>query len=239
MFVADIQSMTAVDVFRQAANVALSSSRLPAYVSYSTTTSMHYGAVADTISAKIVITNDGIRIVPTVQRDGDEKPAVMSPFPMPGIYDTLSDFTIKVTASLRKPHLVAYALNPRPLKYDTRTAKERGVDSVATFVRGYDIETVDDAAPGTIHLKLQIQEAVKSSYSGWFTDIIIDLATMLPIRVATASPNNGRIIFDYVVIDGHWVIRHLSYHEMIPGAIQLGKVPLDFESDFIDYKFTK
>lgn len=239
MLVADVQNMSSVEVFRQAANVALASTRLPAYVSYTTTTSMHYGAISDTTSARIVITNDGVHVVPTVQREGDEKPAVASPFPMPGIYDTMSDFTLRVKASLRKPHLIAYANNPRPLKYDTRTAKERGVDSVATSVRGYDIEIANDALPGTIHLKLQIQESVKSSYSGWFTDIVIDEASMLPTRVAIASPNDGRVVFDYGVLDGHWVIRHVSYHEMVPGAIQLGKVALDFESDFADYKFTE
>jgi hypothetical protein len=163
-------------------------------------------------------------------------------FPITPTFDALSYFTLSWRVGYHQ-EVTAYVHDVTPLTYTDPSASGQ-FDVVVTKLRAYKAEYAEDSsdAPnGRTHLTLRpLQFVVDKSNPDttfFFDDLYIDNATDLPARVVFEGSNGKQFILDYGSVEGHWVLQHVHYEEILHGPLRVGALHVIADVDYDHYGF--
>lgn len=164
-------------------------------------------------------------------------------FPVTPTFDALSYFQLTWRVTSLHQDLTAYVEEVTPLTYtDPNTSGE--FDVVVTRLRAYKAEYAadsSDAPDGRTHITLSPLQFVVAKANPdttfYFEQLYIDNATDLPTRIVMSGANDKQFILDYQTVEGHWLLRHIHYEEILHGPIHVGNLRVIADVDYNDFGF--
>jgi hypothetical protein len=229
--------MNADLAFQNAANLAYARAATPpAYISYISRThiaipSMHRERDVD--CREVTRTLDNVTYVEDLPRGG--RRFANEAFPLPPSFNAISAFDLRYGMSLRG--VAAFHLsNVHALTY--RHSALADADAVVVSTRGYHVNFAPDSsedARGVRHIlltptKTLLSHAPKNTY--YFSEMTIDNASGLPLRVIYVGANEFRMTVDYAVTGGNWYITRAHLESTLAGPFGLGRVHFLADTEF-------
>lgn len=228
-------AMSAPEVFFASANAAYASHiSPPPYVMYrvhSRLSALHRDQEFD--SEVSVRTKDQVAVV----TDGQSREvSLRDPYPAPPTFDPFSTFDWKVTVSFSR-RLKTRMTNIVPLRYEHQQSV---ADVVARTSKDYVIRFApgSDGADDRIRLVLEPTERMRMRATLWFTDVVIDRATMLPVSATYRQKGQGNafvtLAIEFRPFAGRLFVSSLRYYAT-GAALGFGKVTVDLVCDYGAY----
>lgn len=192
----------------------------------------------DIIRSVSVRTRDDVAVLQDLPKGRTQ---ISHAFPIIPTFDALSYFTL---TGIAKPHdsLEAYVHDVTPLHYEDPKAGQTA-DVVVIRLRAYRATYAPDSsdtADGRTHIKLDPYEFVTAQSRGdalFFSDLVYDNSTKLPVHVGFVGPDDRAFSVDYTTVDGHWVLERTHYEETIFAPLRVGRVHYTIDATFSDYSF--
>ncbi len=161
-------------------------------------------------------------------------------FPISPAFDALAYFTLQWHAD-RHMAVMTRISNVQPLTYDL--SQQSKADVVVMGLRYYKAEYApdsSDAPQGRTHILLRpfafvTQAAPRNSM--YFHELYIDNATGLPAGVGFLGSDGLRLVMDYAMNDGHWIITHTFYEQTIYGPLRIGMVHVVADAAYDGFSF--
>jgi hypothetical protein len=161
-------------------------------------------------------------------------------FPVTPTFDALSYFTLSWRVGAHQD-VTASVHDVTPMTYADPSASR--ADIVVTRLRSYRAQYAPDSsdAPGAqTHVTLAPLDFFKNQYNPdttfYFNDLYIDNASGLPSRVILEGSEGKQFVLDYGSVEGHWVLTHIHYEEVLHGPLRVGR--LHVIADVVYDKFT-
>ncbi len=231
--------------FQRCANTAAATiEQTPAYISYRVTTQVGAPAAGrhrEVIRAVSLRTVDDRAIIQDLPHGRNQ---VGHGFPITPAFDALSFFTLswKIGAHF---DLTSYVHDVTPLRYNG--ASNTTADVVVFRLRQYRAEYASDssdAPDGKTHITLQpydfVKRAVVKPDSTFFlSDLYVDNATDLPVKVRYQGGDDIDFTVDYATLQGHWVVDHAHYEETLHGPLRIGRLHVIADATYDDFRFPK
>ena len=234
--------------FQQAANAAAARyDARPAYVTYVEHTHINAPSIRQTVDVDrsvIVRTADDKAVLQDLPHGAQ---TVGHAFPISPTFDALSYFrlTSKMTAHKR---LSTELTGPYgngdiiPIRFTNVTHAES--DVVVTSLRYYYPRFApdsSDAPDGRMHIQMKALPTLTNDNSSDFyiTDVVIDNATMLPLKVTYEGRGDRRFVLDYEFLGDAWVVRHAFFEETLLGPLNIGRVHFTADATFQDFAFSQ
>jgi hypothetical protein len=230
-----------VELFRLCANAAHDASTAPkaAYVAYHDITRTRVTRHSQSFGVKVTIDNATGNV--TVRSDEGQRSFVARVAqPVAADFDALSDFLFKFNVDDDAKLHFAYAYAVRPLVYTRPPESERKTDAVAYSLKGYQIEYADETRDESLpqyHLKLRPVDDEHRRVIH-FTDLYVDAATKLPVKVVFEGDDATQMVFDYANAAGHLVVQRFFYTRRIYGPAHVIRSTVEIESTFDNVVFT-
>ena len=235
--------MNADLAFQHAANAAaVYAATSPAYVSYISRThitipSMH--RERDVNCSEVTRTKDGFTYIADLPQGS--KRVESSAFPLPPTFNAVSAFDLRYGMSLRG--IATFRLsNIRAMTYNTVMPTDADVVVIST--RGYRVRYAPDSSNdphGLMHILLTpsiraLKEAPKNAY--FFSEMLVDNASGLPIHVSYVGTNDFRMDFTYAFTAGRWAIQRAHLESTIHAPLNIGRVHFLADTIFSDTLFS-
>jgi hypothetical protein len=240
--------LTADAEFRAVANAAFAAwLNQPPYISYRVDVDVDVPAmhtvrhVSRAVEAR---TRDDLAVLQDLPNGQNQ---IGHAFPVPPTFDALSyfrlDFHLGDPVRLHNPLTAVTMLSPapgippQPLRYTDPTPSAPNV-VVVTSLRNYYAQYADDSTDQSVHIVMQALPALTrgNDSSFYLHDIYVDTATDLPTRIVYSGPDTD-FTLDYAVVDGHWLIRHLSYRRSIVAPLHIGQTTFTTEASYGGFTF--
>lgn len=164
-------------------------------------------------------------------------------FPILPTFDALSYFTLTGTVNLHDA-LESYVHDVTPLTYDDPgSAKSNDANVVVIRLRAYRATFASDSSSdpsGKLHLTLEPYQFVEDKASKdnfFFSDLVCDNSTNLPLHVGFQGPDGLAFAVDYTTIGGNWVVGHAHYEQTQFAPMRLGRVHAIVDADYSDFAF--
>ncbi len=161
-------------------------------------------------------------------------------FPVTPTFDALSYFTLSWRVGVHQ-EVSANVHDVTPLEF--KEADTSNADVVVTRLYAYRAVYApdsSDAPDGRTHVTLTPFQFVVNKGNPdttfYFNDLVIDNATGLPSSVTFAG--NGKLFtLDYGKIEGHWMLKHIHYEEILHGPLQIGRLHVIADADYDNFTF--
>jgi hypothetical protein len=169
-------------------------------------------------------------------------------FPVPPTFDALSYFRLDFHLGdpLRRHNPLtavtmlspAPGLPPQPLRYGDPVRSSPDVTVVATTLRNYYAQYADDSNDRIAHILLQPLAALTrgNDSSFYLHDVFVDTATNLPTRIVYSGSDTD-FALDYAVVDGHWLIQHVSYRRSLVAPLHIGQTTFTTDARYSAFAF--
>jgi hypothetical protein len=240
--------LTADAEFRAVANAAFAAwQSQPPYIAYRVDVDVNVPAMRTTRHVSRAVearTRDDLAVLQDLPRGENQ---LGHAFPVPPTFDALSyfrlDFHLGDPVRLHNPLTAVTMLSPapgvapQPLHYTDPVAPGPNV-VVVTSLRNYYAQFADDSSGQLEHIVLQALPALTrgNDSSFYLHDVYVDTASGLPARIVYAGPDT-EFVLDYAIVEGHWLIRHLSYRRSIVAPLHIGQTTFTTEASYGDFAF--
>ncbi|HEX3466796.1 MAG TPA: hypothetical protein VHT05_01720 [Candidatus Elarobacter sp.] len=228
--------IAADEQFRQAANAAAAAfANSPPYIAYRTSVVVdvpsmrQHKVVARQVEAR---TRDDFALLqdlPNGQRQYTHS------FPLIPTFDALSYF--RVTFNGNRRDLLSYVEPGPPLTFkDVRQTST--ADVVVVSLRYYHASYASDTTDAVAHIQMDALPSLTAGNNSDFyiRDVYVDTTSNLPTRVVYVGPTTT-FSCDYQVVDGHWLVRHVSYTHTFYGPLRIGRVTATADATNSDFAF--
>ncbi len=192
----------------------------------------------DVIRGVKVRTRDDLAVIQDLPQG---KNALGHGFPVTPAFDALSYFTLSWRVGAHQ-EVSSYVHDITPLEYQDPTATA-DADVVVTRLRAYRAEYAgdsSDAPDGRTHVTLNpfpfVVKQANPDTTFYFSDLYIDNATGLPSRV-NFEGNGKQFTLDYAGIEGHWMLKHIHYEEVLHGPLRIGQLHVIADADYDEFTF--
>ncbi len=169
-------------------------------------------------------------------------------FPVPPTFDALSYFRLDfhlgdpirqhnpLTAVTMLPP--APGLPPQPLSYSAPVALSPNATVVVASLRNYYAQYAPDSTESIAHIVMEPLPALTrdNDSSFYLHDVFVDTSTDLPTRIVYSGPDTG-FALDYAIVDGHWVIDHLTYRRSLVAPLHIGQTTFTTEATYSGFSF--
>lgn len=240
--------LTADAEFRSVANAAFDAwQNRPAYIAYRVDVDVNVPAMrtARHVSRAVVArTRDDLAVLQDLPQGQNQ---LGGAFPVPPTFDALSyfrlDFHLGDPVRLHNPLTAvtmlspAAGLPPQPLRYSDPVPSAPDV-VVVTTLRNYYAQYADDSTDALAHIVMQALPALTrgNDSSFYLHDVYVDTASGLPARIVYSGPDTD-FTLDYAIVDGHWLIRHVTYRRSIVAPLHIGQTTFTTEATYSDFAF--
>lgn len=235
--------MNADLAFQHAANsAAVYAATTPAYVRYISRTHIAIPSMRrerDVNCREVTRVKDGATYIADLPRGS--KRVESSAFPMPPTFNAVSAFDLRYGMSFRG--VATFRLsNVQPMTY--RAVRPTDADVVVVSTRGYHVKYAPDSSEdvhGETHLLLSpsalaIKDAPQNAY--FFSEMLIDNSSGLPLRVAYVGANDFHMNFQYGFTSGRWAIETAHLESTLHAPLNLGRVHFVADTTFSEMQFS-
>jgi len=227
--------------FQQAANTAAAVyAQAPPWLTYRTVAHVEVKAMnrrADVMRDVKARTRDDLAIMQDLPQGAER---VGHAFPLLPTFDALSYFRLVGTGG---PHnsLDSYVTDVQPLRYSGGQSTT-GADVTVTNLRYYYAKYADDSSDdpnGKTHITLRPLPTLLRNYRGnlFFSELVIDNQTHLPVRVVFTGLNDRTFAVDYLMVQNHWLVNRAFYEETEYGPLHIGRVHFTVDATFDQFAF--
>jgi hypothetical protein len=233
--------------FEQVANAAAARwATRPAYVTYVARTHIEAPRVnrkQDVDRRVVVRTADDLAILKDLPNGGE---SFARPFPISPTFDALSYFRLNTNVNW---HLQVFASTTGPfgdgqiIPITFKDPKPNENEVVVTTLRFYYPKFApdsSDAPDGHMHLVLKALPTLTNDSGSDFyiTDVVVDNATMLPLKVTYEGKDDRRFVVDYGFVGGTWIVQHAFFEQTAYGLAKISRVHYSGDVTFSDYQFS-
>lgn len=222
--------------FRQAANAAAAAfANSPPYIAYRTS------VVIDAASmGRHRVINRAVEV-----RTADDWAALQDlprgqhqyahSFPLSPTFDAISYFHFDYNIAGRDA--LSSVTQDRVITF-TDPTQSTHADAVVLGLRYYHAEYAPDSTDAIAHIAMNplptLTTGNKSTY--FLHDVYVDTASNLPTRVVYEGPD-ARLACDYTVVEGHWLVRHVTLTQTVRAWLHIGQVTFNAEATNTDFSF--
>lgn len=233
--------------FEQTANAAAQRwAARPAYVEYVSRTHIEAPSVHKQLDVNrrvVVRTADDQAILKDLPNGGE---SFARPFPISPTFDALSYFRLNANANW---HLQVFAgitgpdgtgqIIPITFKQVAPTDNQVVVTSLRYYYPKFAPDS-SDAPDGHMHLVMTALPTLTNGNQSDFyiSDVVIDNATMLPLKVTYVGKDDRRFVIDYGFVGGTWIVQHAFFEQTAYGVLKITRVHYSADSTFSDYQFS-
>jgi hypothetical protein len=233
--------------FERAANAAAARwVQRPAYVTYVERTHIEAPRVhrkQDVDRRVMVRTADDLAILKDLPNGGE---SFARPFPISPTFDALSYFRLNNNVNW---HLQVFSsttgqngtgqIEPMTFK-DPQPSENEVVVTTLRFYYPTFAPDSSDAPDGHMHLVLKALPTLTNDSGADFyiTDVVIDNATMLPLKVTYEGKDDRRFVIDYEFVGGTWIVQHAFFEQTAYGIAKVSRVHYSGDVTFSDYQFS-
>lgn len=233
--------------FEQAANAAAARwAARPAYVTYVSRTHIEAPALRlkkDVDRRVVVRTADDLSILKDLPNGGE---SFARPFPISPTFDALSYFRLNTNVNWHK-QIFASTTGPDgdgqiiPIAFKDVAHSDNEV--VVTSLRYYYPKFApdsSDARDGHMHLVMTALPTLTNDNASDFyiSDVVIDNATMLPLKVTYVGKDDRRFAIDYGFVGGTWIVQHAFFEQTAYGVLKISRLHYSGDVSFSDYQFS-
>jgi hypothetical protein len=160
-------------------------------------------------------------------------------FPVTPAFDALSYFTLSWRVGAHQ-EVSSYVHDVTPLEF--KEADTSNADVVVTRLYAYRATYAadsSDAPDGRTHVTLApfqfvVNKATPETF--YFQDLYVDNASGLPATI-TFGGNGKLFTLDYGKIEGHWLLKHVHYEEVLVGPLRIGRLHVIADVDYDNFTF--
>ncbi len=240
--------LTADAEFRTVANAAFDAwQQQPPYIAYRVDVDVNVPAMKTSRHVSRAVearTSDDLAVLQDLPQGQNQ---LGHAFPVPPTFDALSyfrlDFHLGDPVRLHNPLTAVTMLAPepnvppRPLYYTDPAPSTPGA-VVAITLRNYYAQYADDSNDRIAHIVMQALPGLPGGHDSSFYlhDLYVDTATNLPTRIVYSGPDTD-FALDYTVVDGHWLIDHLTYRRSVVAPFHIGSTTFTTEARYGGFTF--
>jgi hypothetical protein len=232
--------------FEQAANAAAARwAARPAFVSYTTHTRIEAPSLHQSIDVNrrvMVRSADDVALLEDLPQGAT---SIARGFPISPTFDALAYFRLNTNITWHKQistDITGPDGNGPIVPITFSTISHNDSDVIVTSLRFYYPKFApdsSDAPDGRTHLVMRALPTLTNGNSSDFyiTDVLIDNATMLPLRVTYEGKDERKFVIDYGFAGDVWVVQHAFFEQTVYSVLKIGRVHYSADASFTDYQF--